>query len=269
MKKSKENFISIVLMGLLASACLPTAAFANVDSNMKDQATLVYSAEEITDKAMLQYRINNHINDINVEGITIEATERIVDNGNVKMIDSAPTIQKIKAIRTANGSLEETYVAISLGEMQVRSSTSTASGSLFVSSVDYVTKLYFTRSYVSGISGNPCYQPLGGEIVITATRDNFTVTRIDIVTGGEGYAHNVNGNFIGVKNYVKFDSKTGNNVASLYASPNCPYYFEALSSSIGGVASGIGTRGTISAKHGTSTYSGDVEVVRFDSIGLL
>lgn len=271
MNKLNKKIASIALVSLMVTSSVPTVAFASKNLNVEEQnvgnqCEVLFAAEEISDRDALQYRIDNHINDLDIEGLRTETSERIVDNGNVKMIDSAPTIQKVETVKLADGSIEETYVVISLGEMQVKATANTPGtmpGSLFTSAVDYITKVYFRKAYFTSAAGYDCYQPQGGEIEITATRNNFTVTRIEVTTGGNGFAYDVNGTPVLGVNYSDSGYKTGTNVSSIYKAINCPYYFEANAVAI----SGIGTTGIITAKHGSSTYSGAVDAAKVGAFG--
>ena len=221
----------------------------------------VINHEEITDIEELKYRIDNNITDLTIEGMATEPTTYYSEDGTVKTVVSAPTIQKLQTIQRSSGEIEEKYVLTTISQMSAATSSTSVSGSAFTAAVDYVTKFYFVQSVMQGINGGNLYRPIAGEIAITALRNNFTITNILVNIGGGGWRYNASGTILGWDEYTETDSRSGSNVASLYVPADYPYYFEIYNMK----GCGVGTNGRITAKHGSYSYTANVTPAAFGS----
>ena len=249
----RKKVVSMLMCLTMMATLLPNVAFADAIENDEE---ILYQSEEIKDVDVLKYRIENHINDDFIDGLPTETTETI--SGNVKMVESAPTIQKLSTVKLANGDIREEYVATSLGTMY------TAQGTLFLAAVDYTVSLRFIKSYSTvPYTGAEIYKPLGGEIQITGTNNGFVVTKIRMITGGNNIAYTETAQMVGDMHgtYISDSTVSGSNVSLNSKSIDCPYYFVADN------VSGVGTKGKIYAQHGTSTYEGKTIELKYGTLG--
>ena len=177
--------------------------------------------------------------------------ETIMDSGKVKLIESAPVVEKVSTTKSANGDVEELYVITIDGTMQVLNNdfVMDQTQGLFVDAVKYRQRMYYNIGLNPTPNGRNMYKFVSSDIQILSVNNGFSLTKMTLMGGGSGQAYNGSGQYIGYYGTTYINEKIAtSNISSLYINPNCPYYFED------NTMSGIGTRAFIRATHGTSTF---------------